>query len=72
MKQLVTILLYWTGLYLNDGKGGFIKSKSLPPIFENKSCVSFADIDKDGDQDIFVGTLANARKHTAFPKHLTC
>ncbi len=48
-------------LYLNNGKGHFIKSTiSLPPIFENKSCVSVADIDHDGDQDMFVGTLADA------------
>jgi enediyne biosynthesis protein E4 len=32
----------------------------LPDIFENKSCVSAADIDHDGDLDIFIGTLANA------------
>ena len=47
-------------LYLNNGKGHFIKStNSLPDIFENKSCVTVADIDNDGDQDIFVGNLAN-------------
>lgn len=47
-------------LYLNDGKGHFTKSiNSLPGIFENKSCVTVADIDNDGDQDIFVGNLAN-------------
>lgn len=48
-------------LYLNDGKGHFQKSTgSLPAIFENKSCVTVADTDNDGDMDIFVGTLANA------------
>lgn len=47
-------------LYLNDGKGHFTKSQgSLPSIFENKSCVAAADIDHDGDQDLFIGTLAN-------------
>ncbi|MDB5250242.1 MAG: RNA-binding protein, partial [Segetibacter sp.] len=51
-------------LYLNNGKGHFTRStNSLPPIFENKSCVSVTDIDKDGDTDIFVGTLANARAY---------
>ena len=48
-------------LYLNDGEGHFTKSaNSLPLIFENKSCISVADIDKDGDMDIFIGNLANA------------
>jgi hypothetical protein len=48
-------------LYLNDGKGKFTKSSGLLPGFsENKSCVSVADVDKDGDQDLFVGTLASS------------
>ena len=51
-------------LYLNNGKGHFTKSaSSLPSIFENKSCVSVADIDNDGDNDIFVGNLADAKAH---------
>lgn len=49
-------------LYLNDGKGHFTKStNSLPAIFQNKSCITVADIDKDGDTDIFIGTLADAK-----------
>lgn len=51
-------------LYLNDGKGNFSKLiDALPPIFENKSCVTVADIDNDGDKDIFVGNLANAKAY---------
>ncbi|HZG24180.1 MAG TPA: VCBS repeat-containing protein, partial [Chitinophagaceae bacterium] len=51
-------------LYLNDGKGHFLKTtNSLPPLFENKSCAAAADVDHDGDQDIFVGTLADARAY---------
>ena len=51
-------------LYLNDGKGHFIKSTGmLPAIFENKSCIAVADIDADGDSDIFIGNLANANAY---------
>jgi hypothetical protein len=44
-------------LYINDGKGKFTKSPQLLPsyIFESTSCVSAADYDGDGDQDLFVG-----------------
>lgn len=43
-------------LYLNDGKGHFTKSaKAFTQKYENKSCVAVADIDKDGDIDVFVG-----------------
>jgi hypothetical protein len=44
-------------LYINDGKGNFTRSGQVLPtyIFESTSCVSAADYDKDGDQDLFVG-----------------
>ena len=45
-------------LYINDGKGKFTKSPQILPsatIFEASSCVSAADYDGDGDQDLFVG-----------------
>jgi enediyne biosynthesis protein E4 len=51
-------------LYLNDGNGHFKESlQALPPILKNKSCVAVADINKDGNIDIFVGGLAIANKY---------
>src|SRR6185436_13755233 len=35
-------------LYLNDGKGHFIKENDFTSPSQNKSCVAIADIDKDG------------------------
>ncbi|MEP7108042.1 MAG: VCBS repeat-containing protein [Ferruginibacter sp.] len=46
-------------LYLNDGKGHFMKANNfLSQKYENKSCVAVADVDHDGDIDIFVGNLS--------------
>ena len=48
-------------LYLNDGKGRFSKAANyFTQRYENKSCVTVADVDKDGDTDIFVGNLASS------------
>jgi enediyne biosynthesis protein E4 len=47
-------------LYLNDGRGHFRKdSNFMSQLYENKSCVAVADVDHDGDLDIFVGNLAS-------------
>ena len=45
-------------LYLNDGKGHFVKSPQILPAgkYESTSCVQPADYDKDGDIELFVGT----------------
>ncbi|MEJ7913664.1 MAG: VCBS repeat-containing protein, partial [Chitinophagaceae bacterium] len=51
-------------LYLNDTKGHFtLATGSLPSILSNKTSVAFADIDKDGDNDIFIGGFANAKAY---------
>ncbi|TAL74500.1 MAG: hypothetical protein EPN88_03760 [Bacteroidetes bacterium] len=44
-------------LYINDGKGNFVKSPQILPAgkYESTACVQPADFDKDGDIDLFVG-----------------
>ncbi len=47
-------------LYINDGDGNFTKSdSSLQYVARDKSCVTIADIDNDGDKDMFVGGFVN-------------
>ena len=54
-------------LYLNDGKGNFTKSNSLPVIFGNKSVAIAADIDHDGDLDLFIGGRVVAGRYGEIP-----
>ncbi|MBC6491241.1 VCBS repeat-containing protein [Flavihumibacter stibioxidans] len=49
--------------YRNSGKGVFLEdSAAIPSLRFNKSCITSADIDKDGDTDLFIGGLADARQ----------
>ncbi|GAO43355.1 VCBS repeat-containing protein [Flavihumibacter petaseus] len=60
----------WTGdssladrLYLQAKTGRFTRSNGLPPLLENKSVIATGDPDGDGDTDIFVGVLADAKAY---------
>ena len=42
--------------YENDGRGNFTLTPSgAPPVIGNFSCLEVADIDQDGDMDLFLG-----------------
>ncbi len=59
-------------LYINDGKGIFTeKPGMIPSLLVNKSCLAAADVDADGDTDLFVGALADAARYGFFqPSYL--
>ncbi|MDZ7935659.1 MAG: VCBS repeat-containing protein [Emticicia sp.] len=55
-EQILEDKINEDALYLNDGKGRFLKvSNKIPVILTNKSCIKTLDFDKDNDQDIFIG-----------------
>ncbi|MCJ8164582.1 VCBS repeat-containing protein [Pontibacter sp. E15-1] len=55
-------------LYLNDGKGNFTRSHTLPAMYDNKCCVKPYDFDKDGDLDLFVGGRVLGYQYGISPK----
>lgn len=42
-------------LYLNDGTGRLTKANTFPDVRVSASCVRVADVDNDGDRDLFIG-----------------
>jgi hypothetical protein len=58
-------------LYLNDGKGGFTLGPSiLPRNGFNTACIVAADINLDGDLDLFVGNRSLPQVYGMPPRHM--
>ncbi|MFT4031576.1 MAG: VCBS repeat-containing protein [Siphonobacter sp.] len=56
-------------LYLNDGKGNFtLAHERLPALSVNVSCLVAADLDRDGDVDVFVGARSAPGSYGITPK----
>ncbi|MFV5700560.1 VCBS repeat-containing protein [Flavobacterium sp. XS2P12] len=62
---------YKNRLYLNNGKGVFVKSKTnMPTTNNNVSVIASNDFDNDGDIDVFIGSRSVPGVYGIDPKHL--
>ena len=62
---------YKTRLYLNNGKGYFIKSEDyIPTVNNNIAVISPYDFDNDGDIDVFIGSRSVVSIYGVSPSHL--
>jgi hypothetical protein len=56
--------IYQDRVYINDGKGNFVRKKDvLPIITTSTSCVTPIDYDNDGDMDLFIGGFAKRNNY---------
>ncbi|HCW05893.1 MAG TPA: RNA-binding protein, partial [Cytophagales bacterium] len=50
-------------LFMNDGKGNFkVALNAIPQVFYSKSCIATADVDHDGDTDVFIGVQLDQQR----------
>lgn len=64
-------LNYISRLYLNNGKGLFVKSKKVLPFMKtNISVIAPNDFDADGDIDLFIGSRSVPGIYGIDPEHL--
>lgn len=62
---------YINRLYLNNGRGEFVRSKSnIPSSKVNVSVIEAADFDLDGDVDLFVGARSIPGVYGVDPQHI--
>ena len=62
---------YKNRLYLNNGKGVFVKSNSkIPTTNTNVAIIAPYDVDNDGDIDVFIGSRSVPGVYGIVPKHL--
>ncbi len=55
-------------LYMNDGKGNFNVSMSIPALMFNKAAIATADVNHDGYPDLFVATAPDAFNFSKTPE----